>query len=84
MTSIKLFCGFKKNIKLAKNVLEISMDKYFDPSEPIIYKNMGIPIYKENEKKGDLIINFNIIYPKNDNKIINKYMDVFKEIFKKM
>tara|TARA_Y100000590_G_scaffold465385_2_gene637592 strand:- start:145 stop:1404 length:1260 start_codon:yes stop_codon:yes gene_type:complete len=80
----ELFCGFKKNIKLAKNVLEISMDKYFDPSEPIIYKNMGIPIYKENEKKGDLIINFNIIYPKNDNKIINKYMDVFKKIFEKM
>jgi DnaJ-class molecular chaperone len=80
----ELFCGFEKKIKLSKNDIEISIDKYFDPTEAIVYKNMGMPHYKNNNTIGDLIIKFNIIYPKNENEVIQKYNDVLKKIFEKM
>ena len=84
----ELFCGFKKSIKISNNIIEISMDKYFNPSEPIIYKNKGLVNYKSHNKDnkdniGDLILNFNVIYPKSDNKTIHKYKDVFIKIFSK-
>ena len=100
ITLRELFCGFKKKIKLSKDFIEISMDKYFNPSESIIYKGMGLTKYKsqnntennsENNKTnnednlniGDLILEFNIIYPKSDNKVMHKYKDVFIKIFSK-
>ena len=84
ITIQELFCGFKKQIKLSKNIIEITMDKYFNPSEPIIYKNMGIPKYKNDINKGDLILEFNVIYPSSDNKIMHKYKEVFTRIFSKL
>lgn len=102
ITLCELFCGFKKKIKLSKDFIEISMDKYFNPSETIIYKGMGLSKYKSqintndnndvndnndtndvNDTKGDLILVFNVIYPKSDNKVMHKYKDVFVKIFSK-
>ena len=87
----ELFCGFKKKIKLSKNLIEISMDKYFDPSESIVYKNMGLHNYKSQTNSqdasdtniGDLILDFNVVYPKSNNKVLHKYKDVFVKIFSK-
>ena len=87
----ELFCGFKKKIKLSKNLIEISMDKYFDPSESIVYKNMGLHNYKSQTNSqdasdtniGDLILDFNVVYPKSNNKVLHKYKNVFVKIFSK-
>ena len=92
ITLSELFCGFKKKIKLSKNLIEISMDKYFDPSESLVYENMGLHNYKSQTNSqcssddtniGDLILDFNVIYPKSNNKVIHKYKDVFVKIFSK-
>ena len=102
ITLSELFCGFKKKIKLTKDFIEISMNKYFNPSETIIYKGKGLSKYKSqintndnndvndnndtndtNDNKGDLILVFNVIYPKSDNKVMHKYKDVFVKIFSK-
>ena len=66
ITLHELFCGFKKKIKLSKDSIEISMDKYFNPSEFIVYKDMGLLKYKSqnntkncndnDSNKGDLNI----------------------------
>ena len=87
----ELLCGFKKKIKLSKNLIEISMDKYFDPSESIVYKNMGLHNYKSQTNSqdasdtniGDLILDFNVVYPKSNNKVLHKYKNVFVKIFSK-
>ena len=93
ITLHELFCGFKKKIKLSKDSIEISMDKYFNPSESIVYKDMGLLKYKSqnntkncndnDNNKGDLILEFNVIYPMSDNKVMHKYKDVFAKIFSK-
>ena len=57
------------------------MDNYFDPSEALVYEKMGIPSYKKEKEIGDLVVKFNIIYPKSDNTTMNKYQKVFKKIF---
>lgn len=77
----ELLCGFTKKIKYGKTEFDINMKTYFDPSEALVYKEMGIPVYKDESNKGDLVVKFNIIYPKNDNEIMKKYTKVFKKIF---
>ena len=80
----ELLCGFSKKVKYGNSncpEFEIKMDNYFDPSEVLVYEKMGIPSYKKEKEIGDLVVKFNVIYPKSDNTIMNKYQKVFKKIF---
>jgi DnaJ-class molecular chaperone len=42
---------------------------------------MGIPTYKNEKNIGDLVIKFNILYPKENDEKMKKYDKVFKKIF---
>lgn len=84
ITFKEIFCGYKKVIKILDNTIEINKDKYFDASKPIIYEGMGIPNYKDNKTFGDLVVNFNIKFPEDNNKIIMKYSEIIEKIFKKL
>jgi len=77
----ELLCGFTKQVKYGDTEFDIKMDNYFDPTEALVYEKMGISTYKDEKVLGDLIIKFNIIYPKENNERINKYQKVFKNIF---
>ena len=77
----ELLCGFTKKVKFEDTEFDIKMENYFDPTEVLVYKKMGIPTYKDEKVLGDLIIKFNIIYPKENNEKIKKYQKVFKKIF---
>ena len=77
----ELLCGFTKKVKFGNTEFDIKMDNYFDPTEVLVYEKMGIPTYKDEKVLGDLIIKFNIIYPKENNEKIKKYQKVFKKIF---
>ena len=57
------------------------MKNYFDPTEPLVYEKLGIPTYKDEKVLGDLIVKFNIKFPKTENEKMKKYDKVFKKIF---
>ena len=79
-----LLCGnIKEQLKIGKTTLELTFDKYFDPTEALTYKGYGIPTYKDEKVIGDLVVKMNIVYPKNNNVAIHKYKKVFEKIFKK-
>lgn len=73
--------NINEKIKLGKQTLELTFDKYIDPTEVITYEGYGIPMYKKDNEKGDLIVKFDVIYPKTSNVNINKYQKIFKKIF---
>ena len=80
----ELLCGFTKKVKYGNDnstEFKIEMNNYFDPGEALVYEKMGIPTYKNEKELGDLVVKFNIIYPKNNDTIMNKYQKVFKKIF---
>tara|TARA_B110000259_G_scaffold188476_1_gene247911 strand:+ start:10457 stop:11599 length:1143 start_codon:yes stop_codon:yes gene_type:complete len=77
-----LIGNINEKIKLGKQTLELTFEKYIDPTEVITYTGYGIPIYKKEKERGDLIIKFNITFPKNNNNNIDKYKLIFKKIFK--
>ena len=77
----ELLCGFTKQVKYGDTEFDITMENYFDPTEVLVYEKMGIPTYKDEKVLGDLIVRFDIIYPKIDNEKINKYQKVFNKIF---
>ena len=79
ITLKELLCGFSKEIKFGSSKININMDKYFNPSDTLTYKNMGIPIYKKEDTIGDLVIKFNILYPSTDTKL-HKYKSIFNKI----
>jgi DnaJ-class molecular chaperone len=81
ITLKELLCGFSKEIKFGSSKININMDKYFNPSDTLTYKNMGIPIYKNEDTIGDLVIKFNILYPSSDTKL-HKYKSIFNKILK--
>lgn len=76
-----LIGNINEKIKLGKQTLQLTFDKYIDPTEVITYEGYGIPVYKNENDKGDLIIKFDVIYPKNDENNINKYKKIFEKIF---
>ena len=68
LTLEEALCGTQIIIPhLADRYLKIRYDKIIKPNVPMIIKGEGMPIRNQN-KKGDLIIEFDIIFPK---KIIN-------------
>ena len=73
--------NINEKIKLGKQTLELTFDKYIDPTEVITYEGYGIPMYKKDNEKGHLIVKFDVIYPKTSNVNINKYQKIFKKIF---
>jgi len=80
----ELLCGFSKKVKYGNFTdFDIKMDKYINPTEVLVYENVGIPTYKKEKELGDLIVKFNIIYPKETDNVIDKYQKVFKKIFNK-
>jgi DnaJ-class molecular chaperone len=76
LTLDEVFGGFSKKIQVGKNYLNVVIENYIDPNNPIIYENCGIPI-SENEK-GDIIIIPKIKYP-NEKKVL-KYKDLLLKI----
>ena len=84
ITLPELLCGFKKNIEFGSNNFEIKMDTYFDPTDVITYSKMGLPKYKDEKIIGDLVVKFNVIFPKSDDKNVHKYHKIFKKMFRKI
>ena len=84
ITLPELLCGFKKNVDFGSNNFEIKMDTYFDPTDVITYSKMGLPKYKDEEIIGDVVIKFNVIFPKSDDTNIHKYHKIFKKMFRKI
>ena len=59
-------CGFNKVIKHIngkKIRIKSKEGELINPNEKKIIKGLGLPFYKNDEKYGNLIINFNVIYP---------------------
>ena len=73
--------NINEKIKLGKQTLELTFDKYIDPTEVITYEGMGLPLYKDEKNKGDLVIKFNVMFPKNNDNKIYKYKKIFQKIF---
>ena len=77
----ELLAGFTKKVQFGNTEFDIKMDNYFDPTEVLVYKKMGVPTYKDEKVLGDLIVKFNIKFPKTENEKMKKYDKVFKKIF---
>lgn len=77
LTLKEVFCGFSKKIKLGQKHIDVDIDEYINPNEPIIYENCGIVL--NDEKKGNIIIIPKIVYP-DDTKVV-KYNEVIKKLF---
>ena len=57
-------CGFSTNIEhLAGRTLEVKYNGVIHPDKQMMIKEQGMPIKGRDILKGDLIINFNIIFP---------------------
>ena len=73
--------------QLAERITNLNGNEY-DVFNEISYRfeNSGIPAELEEMgiNKGDLILEFNVIYPSSDNKIMHKYKEVFTRIFSKL
>jgi len=76
-----LICGFTKKINIYGKELVIKSTGYFNPTNPIMFKGKGLPVYKKADKYGDLAIKFTILYDNDDRP--KKYLDVFLKIYKK-
>jgi len=73
---VEALCGTSFSIvHLANRILNIDYDKIIKPNEPMIVKGEGMPIKEKKSTKGDLIINFNIIFPENLNEERKKYLN---------
>ena len=75
---VEALCGISFSIvHLANRILNIDYDKIIKPNEPMIVKGEGMPIKEKinSSIKGDLIINFNIIFPENLNEERKKYLN---------
>lgn len=77
----ELLCGFKKTISPYGTDLVLVSTGYFNPSNPITFKNKGLPIIRK-QGFGNLTIQFKVLYCE-DKLTISKYQDVFYKIFKR-
>lgn len=78
-----LLCGFSKEIHIYEKPFFIYALKYFDPTKKIVIKEAGLPqLTNKHHSCGNVIIEFNVLYP-NDAHKLQKYNDVFVKIFKK-
>ena len=79
LTLFELFKGFNKQINIGTKKINVNIPSYFDPNNPIIYKNCGI---QDTNKTGNIIVIPKIIYPSIDK--CNKYNTVLSNIFEKL
>ncbi len=80
ITIDELLAGFNKDIKLYKDTVTISSDKYFNPTNPLIIKEKGIFNIKK-QKTGDLYLKFNVMFT--DSERLGKYNEVLQKILKR-
>jgi DnaJ-class molecular chaperone len=84
----ELLCGFIRTVNLYGVDLKIASGQYLCPTKPVTIPKRGLPVFGSQNKPdakstyGDLILNVTVQYPEDD-KVINKYHDVFLKIFKK-
>lgn len=85
---VDALCGKKIYITYIDNtILDFDCNDIIYPNKLIVIKEYGLPIYK-SDKKGDLIIQFNIIFPKKINKekvkkVLGKSQEEKKEYLSK-
>lgn len=83
VTLENLLCGFITEIFLYNKTFTFYSKKYFDPTKKLVVKECGLPIMtNRNNTNGNLVLEFNVIYPTDTSKL-QKYNDVFVKIFKK-
>lgn len=80
ITIDELLGGFQKDIPLYKDIVTISSDRYFNPTNTLVIKEKGIFNIKK-QKIGDLHIKFNIKFI--DSERLSKYNEVLQKILKK-
>lgn len=76
-------CGCKKSFKYIDDKeywFDIDYKEQIKDGNIRIIENMGLPIFRHNNKFGDLIIKFNIIYPPIE--FIDLHQENIKNIFK--
>ena len=60
----EIVCGFDKVVKHVNGKkIRIRSKEIINPNEKKIIKGLGLPFYKNDEKYGNLIIVFNVVYP---------------------
>lgn len=80
ITIEELIGGFQKLIKLYRDDVAISSDRYFNPSKHVVLKNRGVFSQNRGEQT-DLHLKFEIEFTESER--LSKYRDVFHKIFKK-
>lgn len=58
-----VLCGFSKKVKVYRDDITIISKGYFDPSRKVTIPNMGIPIPEHQRPRGNLILEFNVVFP---------------------
>jgi molecular chaperone DnaJ len=81
ITIEELVAGFVKNIKIYKEDMTITSDRYFNPIKPVVVKDKGIIDMRVNETT-DLHLKFEVEFI--DSEKLSKYKDIFHKIFKKV
>ena len=80
ITIEELVGGFAKQIKLYKDDITITSDRYFNPKKPTVLNGKGIYDMK-NDVTTDLHLKFEVEFI--DSEKLAKYKDIFHKIFKK-
>ena len=80
ITIEELVGGFEKTIKLYKDDVTLTSDRYFNPLNPIVMPGKGILDMKANVHT-DLHLHFHVEFI--DSEKLTKYKDIFHKIFKR-
>lgn len=76
----ELLCGFRIKTEVYDEQVELISRGYFNPQRTLHIQGRGLPFFKKT-RNGDLLINFNVIYPEPDR--LDKYHTVFLTMFKR-
>ena len=80
ITIEELVGGFVKPVKMYKDDMVLTSDRYFNPLNPIVLKGKGIIDMRTNETT-DMLLKFHVEFIESDKLV--KYKDVFHKMFKK-
>jgi molecular chaperone DnaJ len=76
-----LLCGFKKELNVYGQAIDISKKCYFNPEKPVVFKGKGMPKPRTPSSYADLVVKYNVRYT--DDEKYEKYQDVFLKVFKR-